>query len=250
MKNIIINIFLIKFLLINISFAQKDYYNTDHNQPLLTEDAYSIEKYGMDFRLSLVDFEIKGKNYHNIITPEIKYSFIDNFHLGVGVNLEMHKESEWKFNGVKEIEIKTFYNFNRENLSLPAFAISAGYIYEINDNENVSYGNLKFIATRSFGKLRSHLNADLKSPIKDIKLNRDNLSFGLAFDYPFPFNSLLMMGEIYNYSKNRNQISLGLRKQLNNSLLIYTSVGTEFGPERKNDFIFKLGFSFMKGLIF
>lgn len=250
MKNIIINLFLIKFLLINISFAQKDYYNTDHNQPLLTEDAYSIEKYGMEFRLSLLDLEFRGKNYHNVITPEIKYSFLDNFHMGVGVNLEMHKESSWKFNGVKEIEIKSFYNFNRENLTFPAFAISAGYIYKIDDKENESFGDIKFIVTRSFGKLRTHFNADWKTPIKDIKLNREKLSFGLAFDYPLPFSSLLMMGEVYNYSSNRNLISIGLRKQLNNSLLIYSSFGTEIGSDKKNDFIFKLGFSFMKGLLF
>lgn len=180
--------------------AQIDYRNLDDDRPVATEDAYPIERYAFEF-LAPYRFEAEagGGQFHTVV-PEVEYGFARNAQLGLKLPLAALDDgtgTDWGLAGVGAFGL---YNFNTEDRWLPAFALRVDASFPVGSLAgDWSRVALKAIATRSWGRMRTHLNLSRGfgsevAPSVAEPLNRWAVS--LAVDRTFFRSSLLLIGEV------------------------------------------------------
>jgi len=179
--------------------AQIDYRNLDDDRPVVTEDAYPVERYAFEL-LAPYRFEaVAGGQLHTAV-PEAEYGLARNAQVGVKVPLAAVDEGTGTDWGLAGLRVFGLYNFNTESRWLPALSLRADASLPVGslagDGSRVA---IKAIATRTWGPMRAHLNASRGLGSEDAlavaePLNRWNAS--LAVDRTFFRSSILLIGEI------------------------------------------------------
>lgn len=142
--------------------AQIDYRNLDDDRPLLTEDAYPIERHAFEVMLPIAFVRDREAGNLGVSLLELTYGLLDNMHVGVKAPVVVADPSGTAATdvGLSGVRVYALYNFNTEGPVLPAFAVRA--------DVGVPVGSLagdgarlilRAIATRSWGRTRVHLNA-------------------------------------------------------------------------------------------
>jgi hypothetical protein len=180
--------------------AQIDYRNLDDDRPVASEDAYPVERYAFEL-LAPYRFEAEagGAELHTTV-PEAAYGFARNAQLGVKLPLAALDEAtgtEWGLAGLKVFGL---YNFNTESRTLPGISLRGDANFPVGSlaGEGTRFA-LKAIATRSWGRMRVHLNAargfgsgDALSAVEPLP----RWSASLAVDRTFFRSSFLLIGEL------------------------------------------------------
>ncbi|MBA3317551.1 MAG: hypothetical protein H0T50_05605 [Gemmatimonadales bacterium] len=180
--------------------AQIDYRNLDDDRPVVTEDAYPVERHAFEL-LAPYRFEAEagGGQLHTAV-PEAAYGIARNTQVGLKVpfvGVDDGTSTDW---GLAGLRLFGLYNFNTETRWLPALALRGDVSFPVGslagDGSRVA---LKAIATRSWGRTRVHLNVGRGFGSEDAlsvaeALNRWSAS--LALDRTFFRSSILLIGEV------------------------------------------------------
>jgi hypothetical protein len=182
-----------------VAVAQTDYRNLDAGRPVRTEDAYSIERYAIEFLVPYRFESARGPTRTHLLTPELEYGAWLDTHVGVALPLGI-LDAGGATAGVGAPSLFALHNFNSETTGWPALALRTDLqlpIASIGDRTT----RLSFtgIATRSWGRTRAHLNvtggigsAAAVTPLNDAV----RWSVGGAVDRTLYRQSVLLVGEV------------------------------------------------------
>ena len=180
--------------------GQIDYRNLDDDRPVITEDAYPVERYAFEL-IAPYRFEADadGAQLHTTV-PEAAYGLARNAQVGLKLPLALVDEDTGTDQGLAGLRLFGLYNFNTEGRSLPALSLRADASFPLGSlaGEGSRFA-LKAIATRSWGRTRAHLNLARGFGSEDElsvaePLSRWNAS--LAVDRTFFRSSILLIGEV------------------------------------------------------
>ncbi|MEO5799830.1 MAG: hypothetical protein ABIZ70_14485 [Gemmatimonadales bacterium] len=133
--------------------AQTDFRNLDDGRPIATEDAWPIEHRGFELLAPVAISRAAGRT-ESVVTPELGWGILRNAMIGGKLPVLLGSNG-----GIAGPRAYAFYNFNSESASLPGFALRADVAFPggvaAGDRATVA---LKAIATRSWGRFRTHLN--------------------------------------------------------------------------------------------
>lgn len=181
-------------------WAQIDYRNLDDDRPVLTEDAYPVERYAFEL-LAPYRFEAEsdGAQLHTIV-PEAAYGLARNTQIGLKVPFALVDEDTGTDEGLAGLRLFGLYNFNTESTWLPALSLRADASFPLGSlaGEGSRFA-LKGIATRSWGRMRAHLNLARGFGSEDELSVAEPLprwGASLAVDRTFFRSSILLIGEV------------------------------------------------------
>jgi len=240
---------LVRFLILGLwlvptlATAQTDYRNLDGERPTFIADAYPIERWA--FELSMpwrYEQAAAGPSAH-ILGPEISYGLFRNGQVGIALPLATVSggpETGWGLAGVHAFGL---FNLTTESGPWPAVSIRTDLTIPVGANGgDVTRAGAQFLATRSFGAQRLHVNVGAAAGGDNTGGGLESLprwSIGAALDRTFIRNSLLLIGEVYALNHNSNEptetiASLGARWQLTPTLVLDGGVGRRLsssGPD-------------------
>ena len=180
--------------------AQIDYRNLDDDRPVVTEDAYPVERYAFEL-LAPYRYEAEANSIRlHTTVPEAAYGLLRNAQVGVKLPLAAVDDGTGTDWGLAGLRVFGLYNFNTETRWLPALSLRADASLPLGSLAgDGSRFALKAIVTRSWGRMRAHLNASRGFGSEDAlsvaePLNRWNAS--LAVDRTFFRSSILLIGEV------------------------------------------------------
>jgi hypothetical protein len=137
------------------------------------------------------------------------------------------------------------YNFNTETLNVPAFAVRAEADLPTGVRSEGIDTQFTGIMTRSYGRLRFHLNAGytfLGSPQSQERSGAYRVVAALSYPigYPRRFRETLIV-DVYTRQSdligqpNNTGVEVGLRHQLSSRIVLDGGIGTEFfGPSDRS----------------
>lgn len=231
------------FFVPHIATAQIDYRNLDDDRPTAVEDAYAIERYAFEFLLPHLMTRAPGSATTYAFVPELAYGIASGMHVGLKmpvINGEGPTARRWEIGGLRAFAL---YNANTEGPLLPALALRVDGFFPVGSSGgDVTRGEVKLIATRSFGRNRLHLNAavgigpDASGPAVE---GASRWWYGAALDHTVFRKSVLLVGEVY---ARRNaaaapvevNTSVGLRWQWTTSAVLDIGVSRRLratGPD-------------------
>ncbi len=232
--------------------AQIDYRNLDDDRPVVTEDAYPVERFAFELMAPYrFEAEAGGGQLHTTV-PEAAYGIARNTQIGVKLPLAAVDEggtTDWGLAGLRAFGL---YNFNTETPWLPAFALRGDVSFPVGSlaGEGSRFA-LKAIATRSWGRTRAHFNVSRGFGSEDAlsvaePLNRWNAS--LAIDRTIMRSSLLLIGEVavaqpVADAPTAANASLGARWQWTPTLVLDAGVTRRLRSETGPDIAFTIGLS-------
>jgi hypothetical protein len=242
---------LLSFLVPHVS-AQIDYRNLDDERPTATEDAYPIERYAFEVVAPYrFESEAEGTQLH-VVVPEVAYGVFSNAEVGVEAPVaavDFGPDTEW---GLSGLQIFGFYNFNTESPSLPALSLRGDVSLPVGSlaGEGTRL-TLKGIATRTWGRIRFHLNiARSFGPEDELAAAEpaNRWAYSLAVDRTLFRQSLLLLGEIAASQAVRDDptevnASLGARYQWTPTLVLDAGVTRRLRNALGPDFAVTLGLS-------
>jgi hypothetical protein len=180
--------------------AQIDYRNLDDDRPVVTEDAYPVERYAFELLVPYrFEAELNGAHLHTTV-PEAAYGLARNGQIGLKLPLALVDEDTGTDPGLAGLRLFALYNFNTESRWLPALSLRADASFPLGSLAGEgSRVALKAIATRSWGRMRAHLNVARGFGSEDAlsvaePLSRWNAS--VAVDRTFFRSSFLLIGEV------------------------------------------------------
>ena len=180
--------------------AQIDYRNLDDDRPVVTEDAYPVERYAFEL-LGPYRFEAEaGGAEHHTIVPELAYGVARNTQVGLKLPFAAVDEGAGTDWGLAGLRVFGLYNFNTESRWVPALSLRADATFPVGSlaGEGSRFA-LKAIATRSWGRMRLHLNAARGFGSEDALSVAEPLkrwSGSVAVDRTFFRPSILLIGEV------------------------------------------------------
>ncbi|MFQ5890771.1 MAG: hypothetical protein ACE5JR_12060 [Gemmatimonadota bacterium] len=200
--------------------AQEDFRSADLDRPIQVEDAYPVKFREWEVELGIRGALREGGDGVSGI-GELKTGLFLNGQVGLEIKAGGEDAEGSTAGGIESAGAHLLYNFNRETWSWPAFAARL-------DVESPGAGRLgrenwaisgKGLATRSFGRLRIHLNGGYAAA--SAADGGDFWLGGMAFDYPIGLFSRAIMGDIYaevpnGSGRSRVWLELGSRWQLTN----------------------------------
>ncbi|MEP7325586.1 MAG: hypothetical protein ABI836_06535 [Gemmatimonadota bacterium] len=240
------------FGLAGSALAQIDYRNLDDDRPVTTEDAYPVERYAFEFLLPYRFEAAPGDFQVHSTVPEITYGLIRNAQVGVKLPFAVANEGVETTTGLAGLRVFGLYNFNSESRWLPAFALrgDAGFPVGSLAGEGSRFA-VKLIATRSWGRMRIHVNGARGFGPEDVlpaveAINR--WSGSVAVDRTFFRSSLLLIGEIAVSEPVRNartvlNASLGGRWQWTPTMVLDVGVTRRLRSTSGPDFGVTIGLS-------
>ena len=191
---------LLQYSLASRGWAQIDYRNLDDDRPVLTEDAYPVERYAFELLVPYrFEVEAGGDELHTAV-PELAFGLIRNGQVGLKLPLAAVDEGTGTDWGLAGVRIFGLYNFNTEAQALPAVSLRGDASFPVGSlAEDAARLALKAILTRSWGRLRTHLNAsrgfgseDALSSVEPVP--RWRASF--AVDWTLFRSSMLLIAEV------------------------------------------------------
>ncbi len=218
-----------------------DHDNLDPNRPIGMEDAYAIPKGEIGLEGG-VRFNDRREGRTNVtFQPQIIYGAFANTQIEIQGDLFTDPHSVLGANKSGDLHLGVLYNFNTETLNLPALAVRAEVDLPTGVNSKGVDSQLTGILTRSFGRLRVHLNAGytlLGSPQGQERpgVYRAVAAVSYPLGYPNSFRDTLI-ASIYTRQSdlqgqhNHTGMEIGLRHQLTSRVVLDGGLGTEFiGP--------------------
>ena len=180
--------------------AQIDYRNLDDDRPVLTEDAYPIERHAFEFLLPYAFEDAQGGGRLHAFIPEIAYGIIRNGQIGLKAPIAGAREAgdtDW---GLAGLRVFGLYNLNSEGRALPALSARADLLLPVGSlGGDVTRVSLKAIATRGWGRTRVHANAAWtlgdENRLAAVESGH-RWSYSLAADRTLFRQSLLLVGEV------------------------------------------------------
>ncbi len=234
-----------------LAVAQIDYRNLDDDRPVITEDAYPIERYAFEF-LAPYRFEAEAEGQLHTVVPEVEYGLARNAQVGLKLPLTAANGATGTDRGLAGLRVFGLYNFNTESRWLPALALRADATFPVGSLAgDGSRFAIKAIATRSWGRMRAHVNAARGFGSEDAlsvaePLNRWNAS--LAVDRTFFRSSILLIGEVAVSQPVRDapaavNASLGGRWQWTPTLVLDAGMARRLRSDTGPDIALTIGLS-------
>lgn len=231
-----------------------DHNNLDEGRPLRIEDAYPIA-YG---ELSLetgARFSLNRRSPDRFSFPvEVLYGAYWNLHVGLDSILATEPRTIDESEKSGDLRVSALYNFNQETLRLPAFAVKLGLDFPTGIHSSGVDTELTGIITRSFGRIRTHLNVGYEFIGHARDGERDG-RYALVFGGQYPlgaprsFNTTLLADIFTEQSarsgkSNPTGIEVGIRQQVASLVVLDVGMGTEFaGPAERAPFFVMMGIS-------
>jgi hypothetical protein len=232
--------------------AQIDYRNLDDDRPVVTEDAYPVERYAFEFLLPYRFEDETGDHQLHSTVPELAYGFVRNAQLGIKLPFSAVKdggETDWGLAGVRLFGL---YNLNTESRWLPALSVRVDAAFPVGSlaGDNTRYA-IKAIATRSWGRVRLHLNAARGFGAEENLGTAEPLnrwSGSVALDRTFFRSSFLLIGEVASAQAVDNapvavNASIGGRWQWTPTLVVDLGVTRRLRSDAGPDLGLTVGFS-------
>jgi hypothetical protein len=234
------------------SWAQIDYRNLDDDRPVVTEDAYPVERYAFEL-LGPYRFEAEvGGAQHHTFVPEVAYGLARNAQVGLKLPFAGADEGTGTDWGLAGLRVFGLYNLNTESRWLPALSLRADASFPLGSLAGEGTRSaLKAIATRSWGRMRAHLNVARGFGSEDSLSAADPLnrwSSSLAVDYTFFRSSLLLIGEIAASQSVQDALtavnaSFGARWQWTPTLVLDAGVARRLRSDIGPDIALTIGLS-------
>lgn len=231
-----------------------DHDNLDPNRPIGMEDAYAIPKGEIGLEGG-VRFNDRREGRTNVtFQPQIIYGAFANTQIEIQGDLFTEPRSIVGANKSGDLHLGVLYNFNTETLNLPAMAVRFEVDLPTGVNSKGVDTQLTGIVTRSFGRLRVHLNAGytlLGSPQGQERPGayRAVAAVSYPLGYPTSFRDTLIASVYTRQSdlhgqRNHSGLEIGLRHQLTSRVVLDAGLGTEFlGPAERAALLGTLGVS-------
>ena len=218
-----------------------DHDNLDPNRPIGMEDAYAIPRgeIGME---GGVRFNGRREGRTRVtFQPQIIYGAFDNAQIEIQGDLFTEPNSLVGASKSGDLHLGLLYNFNTETLALPAMALRVETDLPTGVNSRGVDTQVTGILTRSFGRLRAHLNAGytvlgLQKGQERPGAYRAVAAVSYPLGYPDSFRDTLIASLYTRESDLRGQrnhtgVEVGIRHQLTSRLVVDAGLGTEFaGP--------------------
>jgi hypothetical protein len=232
--------------------AQIDYRNLDDDRPVVTEDAYPVERYAFELLAPYrYEAEADGAKLHTTV-PEVAYGLARNAQVGVKLPLAVVDDGTGTDWGLAGLRVFGLYNFNTESRWLPALSLRGDASFPLGSlaGEGSRFA-IKAIVTRSWGRMRAHLNVSRGFGSEDAlsvaePLNRWNAS--LAVDRTFFRSSILLIGELAASQSVRDaptavNASFGGRWQWTSTLVLDLGVARRLRRDTGPDIALTIGLS-------
>ncbi len=214
--------------------------------PVEVEDAYPLPYKGRELQ-GLFRYERNNGEDIFLLEPRIEYGFAPNWQGRIAVPFELGLGVE---DGIGDLGLEIFYNFNAEGLRTPAFALSAGVDFPTGDNSAGVDPSFRFIATKTLGAAanldRLHLNVAYSVNTSRKEGERDDrLAAILGYSRRLNSETILVTDLLYEQEEEEDAEALileaGIRYQLSprNVLVIGSGVGLN---EDAPDFRVSVGF--------
>ena len=218
-----------------------DHDNLDPNRPIGMEDAYAIPKGEIGLEGGVRFNDRREGRTQVTFQPQIIYGAFDNAQIEIQGDLFTDPRSIVGANKSGDLHLGLLYNFNTETLNLPAMAVRVEADLPTGVNSKGIDTQLAGILTRSFGRLRMHLNAGytvMGSPQGQERPGayRAVAAVSYPLGYPHSFRDTLIASVYTRQSDLRGQrnhtgVEIGLRHQLTSRVVLDGGLGTEFsGP--------------------
>jgi hypothetical protein len=232
--------------------AQIDYRNLDDDRPVVTEDAYPVERYAFEL-LAPYRFEAEsdGAELHTTV-PEAAYGLARNAQVGLKLPLAAVDDGTGTDWGLAGVRLFGLYNFNTESRWLPALSLRADASFPVGSlaGDGTRFA-LKAIATRSWGRMRAHLNLSGGFGSENALSVAEPLSrwsASLAVDRTFFRSSLLLIGEVATSQTIESaptsvNASLGGRWQWMPTLVLDAGITRRLRSDVGPDIAFTIGLS-------
>ena len=232
--------------------AQIDYRNLDDDRPVVTEDAYPVERYAFELLGPYrYEAEADGARLHTAV-PEVAYGLARNSQAGLKLPLAAVDEMSGTDWGLAGLRVFGLYNFNTETRSLPALALRADASFPVGSlaGEGTRLA-IKAIATRSWGGMRAHVNLARGFGSEDSLSAAEPLnrwSGSLAVDRTFFRSSILLIGELAVVQAVQDaptavNASLGGRWQWTPTLVLDAGVARRLRSDSGPDIALTIGLS-------
>lgn len=182
-----------------VARAQANFYDLDDDRPTLIEDAYVTSRGGIEVQQGLGRFERHGRRNNTILLhTEVNYGAWYNLQVGAAGRAVVGQLEGTAVSGFSDSSAFALYNFNRESPYLPAFAVRGDAAFPTGPySAQKTRGIFKVMMTRSFGRLRLHVNAAYGAgPGPKTSFATDLAArwwAGGVFDYPLTFNFLWLL---------------------------------------------------------
>lgn len=231
-----------------------DHDNLDPNRPIGMEDAYAIPKGEIGLEGGVRFNDRREGRTRVTFQPQIIYGAFDNTQIEIQGDLFTEPRSVVGANKSGDLHLGVLYNFNTETLTLPAFAVRVEADLPTGVNSTGVDTQLTGILTRSFGRLRVHLNAGytmIGSPQGQERPGayRAVAAVSYPLGYPMSFRDTLIASIYTRQSDLRGQtnhtgVEIGIRHQLTSRVVLDGGLGTEFvGPSDRAALLGTVGVS-------
>ncbi len=231
-----------------------DHDNLDKNRPLRIEDAYPIAKGEIALEGGTQFSDRRQGRTRVAFQPQILFGAFYNTQLEIGGDLFTEPTAIGGAEKSGDLHVGVLYNFNTETLSLPALAVKLDLEFPTGVRSRGVDGTLAGLLTRSFGRWRTHLNAEY-SVIGSARGEERNglyrLAVGVSYPlgYPMRFRETLIADVFTRQSelsggRNPTGIEIGLRHQFSSRIVLDGGIGTEFaGPADRSAVFGTVGLS-------
>jgi hypothetical protein len=231
-----------------------DHDNLDPNRPIGMEDAYAIPKGEIGLEGGVGFNDRREGRTRVTFQPQIIYGAFYNTQIEIQGDLFTEPNTLVGANKSGDLHLGVLYNFNTETLNLPALAVRVEANLPTGVNSQGVDTQMTGILTRSFGRLRAHLNAGytiLGSPQGQERPGAYRVVAAVSYPlgYPTSFRDTLIVSVYTRQSDLRGQrnntgVEIGIRHQLTSRLVVDAGLGTEFaGPADRAALLGTVGLS-------
>lgn len=231
-----------------------DHDNLDPNRPIGMEDAYPIPKGEIGLEGGVRFNDRRTDRTRVTFQPQIIYGAFDNTQIEIQSDVLTEPDTVVGPNKSGDLHLGVLYNFNAETVRLPALAVRVEADLPTGVNSRGVDTQVTGILTRSFGRLRTHLNVGytvLGSPQGSERSGayRAVAAVSYPLGYPLRFRETVIASVYTRQSdlqgqRNNTGVEVGLRHQWSSRIVLDAGVGTEFdGPADRAALMGTLGLS-------
>ena len=246
-------VLLILFIVPSVAWAL-DHDNLDPNRPIQMEDAYAIPKGEIGLESGVRFNDRRAGKTRFVFQPQIIYGAWYNTQIEIQGDFFTEPGSVVGANKSGDLHLGVLYNFNTETLTLPAFAMRVEADLPTGVRSKGVDTQVTGVLTRSFGRLRVHLNAGYTALGSPQGQERDGAyrvvaAVSYPIGYPHRFRETLIVDVYTRQSdlvgqRNNTGVEIGLRHQLSSRVVLDGGIGTEFiGPSDRSALTGTLGLS-------
>ncbi len=218
-----------------------DHDNLDPNRPIGMEDAYALAKGEIGLESGVRFNDRRAGRTRVVVQPQLIYGAFDNTQIEIQGDLFTDPTTVVGANKSGDLHLGVLYNFNTETITLPALAVRVEADFPTGVNSRGVDAQVTGIMTRSFGRLRTHLNVGytvLGSPQGRERAGAYRAVAAVSYPLGYPLRFVdTVIASVYSRQsdlrgeRNNTGIELGLRHQWTSRFVLDAGLGTEFdGP--------------------